>query len=176
MWPELHKDCYRLIIESLSNHDDDKQQKTHKFAYLTMKNSIFARFWRRSRSFYDVKLPVLQLCGRREHMITNVQFCLLISPRRCFQFNSRIFILEHIFQAWWLWIIEKWLQKREVTLRSTSCFLKLPNIRRFLNHTFWKSRKFEHEDKELYRPPMGYFGSKYNTFYKADSWISNSAS
>ena len=36
-------------------------------------------FWRRSRSFYDVKWPVLQLCGRREHMMTNVQFCLLIS-------------------------------------------------------------------------------------------------
>ena len=35
-------------------------------------------FWRRSRFFYDVKWPVLQLCGRREHMMTNVQFCLII--------------------------------------------------------------------------------------------------
>ena len=34
--------------------------------------------WRRSRSFYDVKWPVLQLCGRRQHMMTNVQFCLLM--------------------------------------------------------------------------------------------------
>ena len=52
-----------------------------------MKNSIFARFarayfisftfGRRSRSFYDVKF--WQLCGRREHMMTNVQFCLLMS-------------------------------------------------------------------------------------------------
>ena len=35
-------------------------------------------FWRRSRSFYDVKGPDLQFCGRREHMMTNVQYCLLI--------------------------------------------------------------------------------------------------
>ena len=37
-----------------------RQQKPHKFAYLTMKNSIFARFALaffilRSRSFYEVK-------------------------------------------------------------------------------------------------------------------------
>jgi len=36
-------------------------------------------FWRRSRSFYDVKWPVLQFCERREHMMTNVQFCLVPS-------------------------------------------------------------------------------------------------
>ena len=36
-------------------------------------------FWRRSRSFYDVQWPVLHLWGRREHMMTNVQFCLLMS-------------------------------------------------------------------------------------------------
>ena len=35
--------------------------------------------WRRVRSFYDVKWPVLQLWGRRQHMMTNVQFCLLMS-------------------------------------------------------------------------------------------------
>ena len=39
----------------------------------------FLTFCRRSRSFYDVKWPVLQLCGRREHTMTNVQFCLLMS-------------------------------------------------------------------------------------------------
>ena len=46
-------------------------------------------FWRRSRSFYDMKWPVLQLCGRRQHMMTIVQFCLHIS-QSWFQFNSRI--------------------------------------------------------------------------------------
>ena len=40
---------------------------------------IFWHFWTSSRSFYDVKWPVLQLCGRLEHMMTNIQFCLLIS-------------------------------------------------------------------------------------------------
>ena len=32
-----------------------------------------------SRSFHDVKCPVLQLFGKREHVMTNVQFCLLTS-------------------------------------------------------------------------------------------------
>ena len=32
---------------------------------------------RRSHSFHDVKW--LYLCGRREHVTTNVQFCLFIS-------------------------------------------------------------------------------------------------
>ena len=36
-------------------------------------------FWRRPRSFYDVKWPFLQLCGRLEHMMTNIQFCLVRS-------------------------------------------------------------------------------------------------
>ena len=36
-----------------------------------------------------MKWPVLQLWGRREHMMTNVQFCLLC-PKCWFQFNSRI--------------------------------------------------------------------------------------
>ena len=74
-----------------------RQQKPHKFADLTMETSIFARtffmFWHFEDVidiFYDVKSPVLQLRGRREHMMTNVQFCLLICPRSWFQFNSRI--------------------------------------------------------------------------------------
>ena len=78
-----------------------RQQKLHKFAYFTMKNSIFCTlcmcifhrltFSRRSRSFYDVKWPVSQLCGRCERMMTNVQFCLLLS-KLWFQFNSRMVI------------------------------------------------------------------------------------
>ena len=39
----------------------------------------FLTFWRRFRSFYDVKWSVLQLCGRGEHMMTNVKFCLRMS-------------------------------------------------------------------------------------------------
>ena len=70
----------------LSNHDDDGNKNICIFdkdkQYLcTLCTCIFhlLTFGRRSRSFYDVKWPVLQLCGRREHMMTNVQFCLLIS-------------------------------------------------------------------------------------------------
>ena len=43
-------------------------------------------FWRRSRSFYDVKWPVLQLCGMWWQMFNFVCLC----PKRWFQFNSRI--------------------------------------------------------------------------------------
>ena len=77
------------LVRELKQPRRRRQQKPHKFAYLTMKKRIFARFarvffylltfWRRSRSFYDVKWPVLQLCGRRAHMMTNVQFCPLMS-------------------------------------------------------------------------------------------------
>ena len=61
----------------------------NKFAYLTVKNHSFYtlckcvfHFWTfrcRSCSFHDVKWSVFQLCGRREHTITIVHFCLLIS-------------------------------------------------------------------------------------------------
>ena len=45
-----------------------RQQERHKCAYLIVKNNSLARFAR----------AVLQLCRRRDHMMTNVQFCLLI--------------------------------------------------------------------------------------------------
>ena len=66
-----------------------RQQERHKFALLTMKNNSFARFARAffhfstfrrlSRPFHDVKWTVLQLCRRREHKMTIVQFCFLVS-------------------------------------------------------------------------------------------------
>ena len=37
------------IRELISNHDDDGNTKTHKFAYLTMKNNSIARF---ARAFF----------------------------------------------------------------------------------------------------------------------------
>ena len=65
-----------------------RQQERDKFAYLTMKNNSFARFaravfiWtfgRHSRSFHHVKRSVLHLCGRRKHMMANVQLYFLTS-------------------------------------------------------------------------------------------------
>ena len=73
-----------------------------KFAYLTMKNITFARSARASfifGHFIDVlvlsttwKWPVLQLCGRREHIMTSVQVynIAFLPKKRWFQFNSRI--------------------------------------------------------------------------------------
>ena len=93
-YQQNHHPCWLVhvkIVGTLSNHDDDGivKRESHKFAYLTTKNSSFARFARafliffftfrrRPRSFY-VKWPVLQLWGRRGHIMTNVQFCRLIS-------------------------------------------------------------------------------------------------
>jgi len=87
-----------LILGSLSNHDDDGNKNPTnlhiwqwKTVFLHALHVLFhlLTFWRRSRFFYDVKWPVLQLCGRREHMMTNVEFCLL--SQVLVQFNSRIF-------------------------------------------------------------------------------------
>ena len=76
-------------LGSFSNHDDDGNEIPHKFAYLTMKNSILHALHVRfsfldilktfSFFLYHVKWPDLQLCGRREQTMTNIQFCLLIS-------------------------------------------------------------------------------------------------
>ena len=86
-------------IRELKQPRRRQQQERHKFACLTTKNSSFARFahalfifftfCRRSCSLHNVKGPVLQLCGRRGHIMTNVQFFFL-SLKCWFQFNSRI--------------------------------------------------------------------------------------
>ena len=67
--------------------------------------------------------PVLQLCGRREHMLTNVQFCLLMCRKRWFQFNSRV-IRTHFSSRMTLniWkVIAKTLSRRHVCLNSLIC-------------------------------------------------------
>ena len=75
-------------LGSLSNPDDESNKNSTNL-HIWQWNTVFLHalhvhfsffdICRRSRSFYDVKWPVLQLCGRREHIMTNVQFCLLIS-------------------------------------------------------------------------------------------------
>ena len=60
----------------LKNHDDD--DKTSQICIFYNDINSFARFAREiliAVHFVDVvKLSVLQLCGRREHMMTNAQF------------------------------------------------------------------------------------------------------
>ena len=78
--------CLSSLIGSLRNHDDNGnknvanlciwQWKTIDFHALHVQFS-FLYISQLSRSFHDVKWPVLPLCGRREHMMTNVQFYLL---------------------------------------------------------------------------------------------------
>ena len=90
------------MLGSLSNHDDGNKCPTnlHIWQWKTVflhalhvhfsSLDILKTF---SCSFYDVKWPVLQLWGRREHMMTNVSFCpkhWFLCPKHWFQFNSRI--------------------------------------------------------------------------------------
>ena len=67
-----------------------RQQQRLKFLYLAMKNNSFARFARVILVYVHFAtilvlpttwndLTVLPSCGRHEHILTNVQFCLLIS-------------------------------------------------------------------------------------------------
>ena len=69
------------IQDTLSNHDDygNNVINYEKQLFCTLCTCIFqfGTSETRSRSIHDVKW--LQLCGRREHMMTKVQFCLFIS-------------------------------------------------------------------------------------------------
>ena len=88
-----------MLWGSLSKHDDDGNKKPHKFEYLTIKNSIFARFARAYFIFWHFE-DVLVLS-----MTWNDLFCscvddvsiwrqifnfVFLCPKRWFQFNSRI--------------------------------------------------------------------------------------
>ena len=76
-----------------------RQQKPHKFAYLTMKNSIFARFARAFFFFWHFE-DVLVLSTTWNDLfcryVDNVSIWwqifnfVLLSQKRWFQFNSRI--------------------------------------------------------------------------------------
>ena len=74
--------CRRQIFRELKQPRRRRQylhiwQWKTAFLYALHVHFFLLTFWRRSRSFYDVKWPVLQLPGRREHTMTNVHFCLV---------------------------------------------------------------------------------------------------
>ena len=77
-----------------------RQQKPHKFAYLTMKNSIFARFARAffmSWHFEDVLVlsttwnDLFCSCVDDASIWRQMLIFVFSCPKRWFQFNSRIF-------------------------------------------------------------------------------------
>ena len=83
------------VLGSLRNHKDDSNknptnlhiwQWKQYFCMLCICIFHLLIFWRRSCSFYDMKWPVLQLCGIWWQMFNFVCLC----PQRWFQFNSRI--------------------------------------------------------------------------------------
>ena len=78
-----------------------RQQERQKFAYLTTENNSFARFARvffiffltfckLPRSSHDVKWPVLQLCGRPEHIGWQMFKFVFSFLKRWLQLNSRL--------------------------------------------------------------------------------------
>ena len=99
-------------------------------------------FWRRSRSFYEVKWPVLLLCGRREHMMTD-----------WFQFNSRM-VRTHFLSKMTLnnrkmiaetrSYIFRWRsrsRRRRVSLSSLLTHLRPKGHKNIFCHFFWRQEK-----------------------------------
>ena len=96
----LTKPCTKMKIRELKQPRRRRQQKPHKFAYLTIKNSIFARFVCVHFSFFlhfeDVLVLSMTwndlLCScvddvRIWWQMFNFAF---LCPKRWFQFNSRM--------------------------------------------------------------------------------------
>ena len=145
-WQVWYQSCSPSTIGSLSIHDDYSGKKNvnnlHIWQWKTVVLHVlyvhfsFLYVSRCTRSFHDMKWPVLQLC---EHMITNVQFCLLISEALVLQFNSTI-VRAHfaILNNWGMVCnLEKLRDdcgnaklhfQMTFSLGSTSCLLKLSNI------------------------------------------------
>ena len=118
-----------------------RQQKPHKFAYLTMKNSIFARFARAFFMFWHFA-DVLVLsttwnelfcsCVDDVTMWWQMFNFVFLCPKRWFEINSRT-VRRHFSS---IMALNKWKKNCrkgklhfQVTfsLPSTSCLLKLPN-------------------------------------------------
>ena len=76
----------RRKIRELKQARRRRQQKPHKFAYLTMKNTIFARFARAYFIFWNFD-DVLVLCTTWNDLFCS---CVEEVSKRWFQFNSRI--------------------------------------------------------------------------------------
>ena len=89
-----------MIIGSLSNHDDDGNKNPHKFAYFTMKNSIFARFARAYSFFWHFEDALVLSTTWNDLFCSCVDdvsiwsqmliFVFLCPKPRWFQFNFRI--------------------------------------------------------------------------------------
>ena len=99
------------------------QQKPHKFAYLTMKNSIFARFARALFIFWHfVDVFVLSTtwndlfcsCVDNVSIWWQMLIFVFLCPKRWFQFNSRI-VRTHFSSIMTLNIWKMIAEKREVT-------------------------------------------------------------
>ena len=100
-------------IRELKKPRRRRQQKPRKFAYLTIKNSIFARF-ARAVFIFDI-LKTFTFFLRRE------MFNFVLCPKHWFQFNSRIvrthFLSRMTFNNW-----KSIAETRSYIFRRLSCF------------------------------------------------------
>ena len=140
--------CVHVVVKtftfgSLSNHDDDGNKKPYKFAYLTMKNSIFARFARAffifwhfedvlvlSTTWNDLFCSCVDDVSIWWQMFNFVLLCL----KRWFQFNSSI-VRTHFWSIMTLNNSKLIAETRSYIFRwrcrirrRRSCLLKLPVV------------------------------------------------
>ena len=99
VWPCfcLKELCHGNFNRELKQSRRRRQQKPHKFAYLTMENSIFARFARAYFIFWHFE-DVLVLSTTWNDLFCSCvddvsiwwqMFNFVLCPKRLFQFNSR---------------------------------------------------------------------------------------
>ena len=86
------------VNRELKHSRPRRQQKPHKFAYLTMKNSIFARFARAFFIFWHFEVVLVPsatwkdlFCSCLDDVSIWLQMfnCVFLCPKRWFQINSR---------------------------------------------------------------------------------------
>ena len=113
---------WNCVIRELKQPPPRRQQERHEFAYLTMKNNRFASF---ARAFFIFgHFADVLVLSWHEMSCFAVVWTTWAYDDKCSILSSYLWsagsnliagYLEHILQAWLLWIIEEWLQKCEIT-------------------------------------------------------------
>ena len=146
----------RAVTMELKQPRRRRQQEPHKFAYLTMKNSIFARFPRAFFIFWHF-VDVLVLSTTWNDLFRSCvddvsiwwqMFNFVLCPKRWFQFNSRIlrthFSSIMTLNNWkMIWETQSYIFRwRSRFCRRRACLSSLMTIcRRSLYHENKESRR-----------------------------------
>ena len=118
---------YYAVIRELKQPGRGRQQKPHKFAYLTMKNSIFARFARAFVIFWHFEDVLVTWNDLFCRCVDDVSIWwqmfnfVFLCPKRRFQFNSRI-VKTHFSSVMTLNNWKMIAETRSYICRWHSCF------------------------------------------------------